>query len=227
MELADGVYQFTLEIEYPERTFVVHPSGVALPDGGLLLVDAGPAGATDHLAAALDEHGFAIEDVEYLLLTHQDGDHVGGAPAVVERADPTVFAHGADAPAIEGVRDPIKSDGDRYDPVAVDVRIVDGVSLRTAAGPVQVVATPGHTPGHVSLFLPDASLLLAADATAAEDGELTGPKPHFTPDMDRAMTSLDDLSALAFDEVLCYHGGFAVAGPDALDALVDDYESDD
>ncbi|WP_435095800.1 MBL fold metallo-hydrolase [Halarchaeum sp. P4] len=220
MELADGVYSFPLTITQPERDITIHPAGVELEDGGLALIDAGFPNTVDVLEDALADEGFDYDDVEYLILTHQDGDHVGGAAEVVERSGATVFAHRDDTPVMEGAEDPIKGpDGDRYDPVAVDVQVVDGVEVRTAAGPLQVVATPGHTPGHVSLFLPDASVLLAADASVADDGELVGPDERFTPDLEQAHESLETLADLAFTDVLCFHGGHVEADPARLHEL--------
>jgi len=222
MELAPGVYSFPVTVSYPDRTLTINPAGVETPDGGLVLLDAGFPDTVDLLEDALAEEGFGYDDVEYLVLTHQDGDHAGGAAEVAERADAPVFAHPDDAPAIEGAEDPIKGDpSDRYDPVPVDVQVVDGVEIRTAVGPLQIVATPGHTPGHISCHVPDAGVLIAADASVAEDGELVGPDERFTPDMDRALDSLDRLADLAFTDVLCFHGGHVEASPEDVAALVE------
>ncbi|GGL23256.1 hydrolase [Halarchaeum grantii] len=227
MELADGVFDLpvTLDTDGGERVF--HPSAVELPDGGVLLVDAGFAHTLDQLEAGLAEHGHSLDDVRYVLLTHQDGDHAGGLAPLCDRLEHpvTVFAHRDDAPVVEGLADPVKGDpDDRYAPAPVDVQVVDGVELRTAVGPLQVVATPGHTPGHVSCYLPDTGVLLAADATVAEDGELVGPAERFTPEVARAYESLGRLAELAFTDVLCYHGGHVEAGPERFRELVADAE---
>jgi glyoxylase-like metal-dependent hydrolase (beta-lactamase superfamily II) len=125
-----------------------------------------------------------------VLLTHQDGDHAGGLASVVASTDAVVFAHEVCAPYVDGREDPIKGGSDRYDPVPVDVELTDGVRFRTAAGPMRVVFTPGHAPGHVSLYLPDERLLLAADALTAARGRLRGPSEEFTLDMSEATDSV-------------------------------------
>ncbi|WP_423745221.1 MBL fold metallo-hydrolase (plasmid) [Haladaptatus sp. SPP-AMP-3] len=207
MELTDHVYAFPLTFERGDRETVIHPSGVETEDG-LILLDAGFPGQTDDLADALADHGFSLDDVEMLLLTHQDGDHAGGAEGLISRTDATVVASTDDTPAIEGDEDPIKSRGDRYPPVPVDVQVVDGVTFRTEAGPMRVVETPGHTPGHVSLVLPEADLLIAADATVADEDGLVGPNERFTPELERAIESVGTLADFETSRVLCYHGGF-------------------
>lgn len=221
MELAAVIYDLTLTMKTDDREVTIHPSAVET-DEGLVLFDTGYPATLDQLESALSEHGFGFEDIEFLFLTHQDGDHAGAAADLVEETGATVFAHVDDAPAIDGRETPIKTGDDRYSPVSVDVEVVDGVTLRTAAGPMHVVATPGHTPGHVSLYFPDEKLLIAADALTVEEGELSGPIEQFTPEWEEATESVGKLAALDVDRTLCYHGGPVGAGTSEIEAI---YES--
>jgi len=217
MRLTDHAYAFPVTIELMDREMTINPAGVETDDG-LLLFDVGIPDGVDDLEAALDADGFDLADVEAVVLTHQDLDHAGCLAAVVERSDATVYAHEADAPYVEGEIDLLKSSEERpmsYDPVPVDVRLVGGETFRTAAGPLDVVYTPGHTPGHCSLFLREAGLLFAADALNVVDGELVGPRERATPDMERARESVGTLADLDVASVLCFHGGHVEA--DAAD----------
>jgi glyoxylase-like metal-dependent hydrolase (beta-lactamase superfamily II) len=67
----------------------------AIEDGGLTLVDAGPASdeSFEDLSAGLARIGRRIEDVELLLLTHQHADHAGGAAHVKELSGCVVAGH--------------------------------------------------------------------------------------------------------------------------------------
>lgn len=219
-ELADGVYAFpqTISRDGQEATFT--PAAVET-DRGLLLVDVGFPHAIDQLENHLAEVGHGLDDVWAVLLTHHDGDHAAGLSAVVERADPLVFAHPEATPYVDGRLDPIKGDddGDRYPPVPVNVEVADGTTLRTAAGPMEVIHTPGHAPGHVSLYLPEARLLVAADALTAPEGELSGPSEEFTPDMPAAVESVGRLADEDVERTLCYHGGFVEQGTGAIARL--------
>ncbi|MFC6725880.1 MBL fold metallo-hydrolase, partial [Halobium palmae] len=103
-----------------------------------------------------------------------------------------------------------------YPPVDVDLELVGDESFRTRAGPMRVVDTPGHTPGHVSLFFPDENLLLAGDALTCEGGSLEPPKPHFTPDWEEARTSVRKLANFDVDRVVCFHGGVVDADGDDI-----------
>ncbi|WP_436908259.1 MBL fold metallo-hydrolase [Halosimplex marinum] len=217
-ELTEGVYAFTETVETDEGERAFHPAAVET-DRGLLLVDAGLPGQAEALGAEIEAAGFGWADVWAVLITHQDGDHAGALASVREETDAVVFAHEACAPYVDGREEPIKGDGERYPPVPVDVELVDEERFRTRAGPMEVVYTPGHAPGHVSLYLPDERLLLAADALTAADGQLQGPSEHFTLDMAEAGQSVARLASLAVDGVLCYHGGFAAADGDRIAAI--------
>jgi glyoxylase-like metal-dependent hydrolase (beta-lactamase superfamily II) len=217
MELAEGVYSFPVSVDRGDRVQTYHVSGVET-EAGLVLVDVGLQGEVDRLASALDEEGFDLEDVETVLLTHHDSDHAGGLRTVVRRSGATVLAHPAETPYVDGRAHPIKSEGGRYPAVTVDVEVVEGVTLNTAAGPVHLVSTPGHSPGHLSLYLPESRLLLAGDALTAQE-ELSGPSERFTPDPVEATRSVGKLASLAVRGVLCYHGGFVEADADDVAAV--------
>ncbi|HUR60732.1 MAG TPA: MBL fold metallo-hydrolase [Opitutaceae bacterium] len=91
------------------------------------------------------------------------------------------------------------------------------------------IHTPGHTPGHVSLWRESDRTLLAGDAfittrqesayaAMTEKPEMHGPPRYFTPDWDAARESVRRLAALEPELVLTGHGR-AMQGPEMRDAL--------
>jgi glyoxylase-like metal-dependent hydrolase (beta-lactamase superfamily II) len=100
--------------------------------------------------------------------------------------------------------------------VWVDRTLVDGETLPYRGG-IVVIHTPGHTPGHISLFITADRLLISGDALRVVDGELMGPSPQATPDLAQATASLRKLLGFSIDRVLCYHGG--LSKPAALERL--------
>jgi len=214
-ELTDSVYVLTQTLETDEGTRAFHPAAVETPRG-VVLLDVGLPGQADAIAEELDAAGFDWGDIWAVLVTHQDGDHAGALATVVEETDAVVFAHETCAPYVDGRKEPIKGDGDRYPPVPVDVELVDGETFRTNAGPMRVVFTPGHAPGHVSLYFPDERLLIAADALTADDEGLQGPSEHFTLDMAEAAESVGELATLDVETVHCFHGGTVEADDERI-----------
>jgi glyoxylase-like metal-dependent hydrolase (beta-lactamase superfamily II) len=101
---------------------------------------------------------------------------------------------------------------ERLEPVGVDEHLEDGACLELAGG-IRVIFTPGHTPGHLSLYLERPKVLVAGDALTAEGGQLNGPNPPLTLDVDEALQSVRRLADLDVNTIVCYHGG--VVGEDA------------
>lgn len=211
MQLDDGLHAFDLSISRNGQTATFHPGAVET-DRGLVLLDVGYPDTLDQLEAHLAAVGHDWSGVWAVLLTHQDADHAAALSEVVDRADPIVFAHPDCAPYVDGRLDPIKGGGDRYPPVPVDVEVTDGTTLRTDAGPMALIHTPGHAPGHLSCYLPQAKLLFAADALTAAEGELAGPNEEFTADLPRAIESVGRLAEEDIERTVCYHGGLVERG---------------
>jgi len=93
----------------------------------------------------------------------------------------------------------------------VDQTLKDGEVLPCCGG-IEVVYTPGHTPGHISLLLRSANVLVTGDAANGFGGVLTGPNPKHTLDMVAAQRSFERLRALNPKLVVCYHGGLCHNG---------------
>lgn len=214
-QLADGVYAFEQTIDQGGQEAAIHPAAVET-ERGLLLVDVGYPGELGQIEAELSSEGHDLGEVWGVVLTHQDGDHAGAIAALADRTDPVVFAHRECAPFVDGRMDPIKGEGDRYEPARVDVELDGGERFDTRAGPMAVVYTPGHAPGHVSLLFTDEKLLLAADALTAPEGTLAGPSEEYTLDMETALESVGTLADHDVSRTLCYHGGVVEEGTGSI-----------
>ncbi len=224
MALPNGVYDLPIDVAFGDREMTLTPTVVETPRG-LLLLDVGMPDGIDDLADALDDEGLALDDTWAVVLTHQDIDHAGCLATVVERTDAVVFAHEDDAPYIEGEKELLKSSEERpmeIEPTTVDVRLTGGETFTTDAGPMEVVYTPGHTPGHVSCYFPEGKLVITADALNAPEGELVGPREGATPEMETAWESVEILSKRDIDHAVCFHGGYVEDGTERIETLLAD-----
>ena len=186
--LADGVWR--LEVRNWVNAYLLANDGVG--DGeGLTLVDTGTAGSGPTLVRSIRLAGLDPRAVRDIYLTHWHVDHAGSAARFSESsARPVVHAGAADAAVVRGdVARPYAlaapTDLSRLGrlltpvmrpPAAVrDVRVLDDGTQQDIAGGLRVLATPGHTAGHVSLHLPAAGVLLAGDAVFNLLGLSRGP----------------------------------------------------
>jgi glyoxylase-like metal-dependent hydrolase (beta-lactamase superfamily II) len=228
MKLGDRAATLELTASFWGTSSTIHP--VILWDGkdGATLIDTGYPGQMPAIEHALGDAGVRLTDVKQILLTHQDLDHIGSAEALVAATGAGVFAHAADAPYIQGEKRLVKMDPARFEermttlpenlrdqarrmisslPTVKVTRILRGNELLPLHGGIDVIPTPGHTPGHVCYYVRTLQLLVAGDALRVENGELEGPSPTATPDMPTALASLGNLVPLEIKAVVCYHGG--------------------
>lgn len=70
-----------------------------------------------------------------------------------------------------------------------------------------MIFTPGHTPGHICLYLNQSKTLITGDALNVIDGQLVGPKAEFSSDIVLAKKSLKKLTHYDLETIICYHGG--------------------
>ncbi|HET7323291.1 MAG TPA: MBL fold metallo-hydrolase [Halococcus sp.] len=214
MNLPESVHVLALDVTIEDREMTLNLSAIET-EGGLLLLDTGLPDTTAQLTERLEAAGFGLSDIGMVLITHEDIDHAGGLTSVVEESGATVLAHERDAPTIDGRSDPRNPARD-YPRGRVDIELGGEATFNTRAGPARVIETPGHTTGHVSIYLPDERFLVSADALTADEDGLAGPRPDASEDMDRALSSVERLADLDIDRVLCYHGGFAEEGDERI-----------
>jgi glyoxylase-like metal-dependent hydrolase (beta-lactamase superfamily II) len=85
-------------------------------------------------------------------------------------------------------------------------KVVDG-DLLPICGGIEVIHSPGHTPGHIGLFLKKSGLLVGGDALNVGDGKLVGANPAHSLDMELAGASFEKLKGYGAKGVVAYHGG--------------------
>jgi glyoxylase-like metal-dependent hydrolase (beta-lactamase superfamily II) len=215
----DDVYVLPLSIVRDGQTITFNPSLILDPVHGPSLVDAGLPGQMDAIASALAEADVQVRDLRRIVLTHQDIDHVGSLRDLVDASGARVLAHEREAPFIDGTEPPrfarpelleaqpqLRPIVERMRPTPVDERLRDGDRIEVAGG-VRVVFTPGHTVGHMCLYLERSRTLIAGDALTAAEGRLAGPNPGATQDMPTATRSVRTLAELDVETIVCYHGG--------------------
>jgi len=168
-----------------------------------ILVDTGYDGQLELFRQATKALGVAFERVAHIVLTHRDGDHILGLPAMVAALPAVeVLASEAEKPFVEAQKCP----GPGRPAVRVTHTLVDGEELPYCGG-VVVIATPGHQPGHICLYHRPTRTLVPGDALEIREDQLVGPNPHYTHDMATAIRSLANITRYDVQRVLCYHGG--------------------
>jgi len=168
-------------------------------NGEAAIVDTGVAGSEDEIEASLAMIGLEWGAVGHVILTHLHPDHVGSATDVLGSA-PDAKGY-AGAPDISSIRVPRPL-----------TEVADGDEVFG----LRIVATPGHTPGHISVLDPVGGIFVAGDALNTVDGKVTGANPEFSQDMTTADASVKAIAALEFETLLVGHGDPITKGASKL-----------
>lgn len=192
-------------------------------DEGVMAVDSGPHGYAERIVHALMEMGHRPQDLSLIVLTHAHYDHYGSAAALRARTGASVAAHRADLPFFEkgglgalplhtrwlaGLLRPLQKRFFAAPPVAVDRLLGDGDHL----GEWQVLYTPGHTSGTISLYslvrkvLITEAWIVPGLGPAWREWRLPRPFEWFVNvDWRQTAASRRRLAGLDFQTLLCSH----------------------
>lgn len=183
-----------------------------------VLVDTGLGADVAGLLAWLRGLGVAPERLR-IVNTHSHCDHAGGNWALQSRGA-TIAAEANEAAAVNN-RDP---DACRaqwlrqpIEPYVVNHLLGDGDTVETGAAAWRVLATPGHTAGHLSLFEPESGILVLGDALHQADLGWLNPYREGGNSLDRASATLDRLASLPARIGYSGHGAAIADLPRALD----------
>lgn len=171
---------------------------IVIRGGEAAVIDTGNPGSEAAIGDTLRALGFDWDNVAHVILTHRHRDHVGSVDAVMTlAAASTAYAGAEDIPNIAAPREVV---------AVGDEDTVTGL---------EIIATPGHTAGHISVLDPELSLLIAGDSMIGQGGLPAGPVPQFTSDILMANASVVKMSEFEFDTVVFGHGAPVIGGASA------------
>lgn len=190
-----------------------------LDTDGLTLIDTGLPRSDKKIMGYVTSLGFETSDIKNIIITHADSDHVGGLATLQAESGGRVLASEVEAQAIaKGVQSrPLKLSGIqkllfslasvffRAAPVVVD-HILTNEEILPVLGSLRVIETPGHTPGHISLFVEEEGVLFCGDSLRCPDGRIKVSKGANTWDEELAWQSAGLQAGLGVSIVCPGHG---------------------
>lgn len=222
------ILELPIEFEFNGQRNTIYPSLIVW-NNELTLVDTGYINFLPLIENEIIKRGYEMKYLKNIIITHYDDDHIGSLHDFKEKYPwINIIASEIESSYISGE---MKSErlvqaGELLEnmppeeiafgkwfikqlkelkPIAIDQKVHDGDMI--LHNECRVVATPGHTSGHISLYFPKLNSVITGDAAANENQQLVIANPHFCLNMDNAKHSLRKIQNLQADTYYCYHGG--------------------
>lgn len=246
LEVLPDVYCHTIQI--------VNIGLVGNPDSNdFVLVDAGMPDSANEIISVTEERFGTNSRPKAIILTHGHFDHVGAIIDLVSHWQVPVYAHELEIPFLTGQRaypepDPTVEGGmvSKMSPMFPNepINLGNNVKVLPSDGNVphmsgfRWVHTPGHSPGHISLFREKDKVLIVGDAfvtvkqeylykVITQEQEISGPPRYLTTDWDAAKNSVIKLAKLNPSVAVTGHGLPMSGEPlkESLEMLVNNFDS--
>lgn len=219
---------FCLPVQIVNVIFIGNPAN----SKEFVLVDAGMPHSAEAIVSAAQERFGTDCQPKAIILTHGHFDHVGALVDLIDQWNVPVYAHELELPYLTGKQnypkgDPTVDDGfvAKMSPMFPNHGIDLGSHVQAIPNDGTIpfmpgwrwIHTPGHTPGHVSLFRDEDRSLIVGDAFVTvkqeslykviiQEQEISGPPKYFTTDWKAAKSSVAALEALNPAVAITGHG---------------------
>lgn len=250
----DNTHEIAPDLAYKRLVMVnvVYFGNPGAGDRGWVLIDAGLPGFARAIKRAAAKRFGENSRPAAIIMTHGHFDHVGALKTLASEWNVPIYAHPLEHPFLNGTSsypppDPTVGGGlmALSSPLFPDGPFDVSEWLQPLPGDNSVphmsswrwIHTPGHAPGHVSLWRESDRSMIVGDAfittrqesayaVATQKAEMHGPPMYYTPDWTNARRSVEQLAALEPNLVVTGHG-HAMEGEEmrlALHALARNFE---
>lgn len=223
------IVMLDINFEYGDEMQTINPV-LLIDKNDVVLVDCGYPNFLSLLEDEMKSKGIDPNSLTKVLITHHDDDHMGSLSELKEKyPNIKVVSSEIDSEYISGKKKSLRLEQAekvlkdlpeeqkqfgiefcetlrKIKPVNVDILVKDGDYFDWGGG-CQVISTPGHMPGHISLYLKETNSVITGDAAVIENNKLVIANPQFALDLELAKKSLEKLISMNADNYYCYHGG--------------------
>lgn len=222
------ILELPIEFDFNGHKQRIYPSLIIFNDQ-LTLVDTGYPDLLPLIEKEIIKNGYVLKNLRNIIITHYDDDHIGSLfdfkakypwVEIIASEFESKFISGEmkserlvqAEEMLEELPNEEKDFGEWFIQqlkslrhVLVDRKVQGGDKILN--GQCTIIETPGHTSGHISLFIPSLNSVITGDAAVNEKQNLVIANPNFCLGINKAEKSLKKLQNLNATNYFCYHGG--------------------
>ena len=239
MKIKENIYLLELPNITPGRNDSIYPTLIKKGQE-LTLIDTGFPNQVDDIKSAIEKENLTFTNLKNIILTHHDIDHMGNVKAILKLLPQIeLIVYEDEADYINGSKTPCKvemleknfhklNDENKQlykifkyffenNKINPDKLVKDG-DIIDVGEKLKVIATPGHTMGHMSLYIDKYKLLIAGDLFMKKDNKITTCSEGLNYNQEIYLNFLKKIEDLPIESVICYHGGYFIGSPLAKDS---------
>ncbi|KEK21784.1 MBL fold metallo-hydrolase [Bacillus gaemokensis] len=222
------IIELAIEFEFNGQKNYIYPSLILL-NNELSLVDTGYTNFLPLIENEILKNEYKMKNLKNIIITHYDEDHIGSLYDFKAKYPwINIIASEIESKYISGemkserlvqaeeMLENMSNEEIEFGKwfihrlknlkhVLIDEKVHDDHMILD--NKCRVVATPGHTSGHISLYFPSLNSVITGDAAVNENQELAIANPHFCLNVEKAKQSLRKIKNLKAETYYCYHGG--------------------
>ena len=207
------IIMLDINFKYGNEVKTINPI-LLIDKNDVVLVDCGYPNCLSLLEAEIKSKGISPSSLTKVLITHHDDDHMGSLSELKEKyPNIKVVSSEIDSEYISGKKKSLRLEQAeevlkdlpeeqkqfgiefcetlrKVKPINVDITVRDGDYFEWAGG-CQVISTPGHMPGHISLYLKETNSIITGDAAVIENNKIVIANPQFALDLELAKKSFE------------------------------------
>lgn len=187
MKVNPNIYMLKIPSKMQPDKFT-HPVVIVNRDK-MLLIDSAYPGELETIKTAFYDEGLDINNLSHLLLTHKGFDNLGCTKDILK--------------TFPKVKVMATSDDSKF---SIDIKLNNN-DFTPDFENIKVISTPGHTPGHISLYIKDQELLVAGNLLDIQLNLLSLIDEGLNCDNCAYIDSVKKVSKLPINKVISYHGG--------------------
>ena len=179
-----------------------------IEDRHIAIIDTGTGFYNRKLVEEIEEY-VNIEDIDYIILTHEHFDHCGGAKKLKELSDASIFIHEKGAEVLEkGEQWSSTLFNARQPVVKVEQKLKEGDRIYLGDAVLEVIYTPGHSEGSICLYERNTSSLFSGDTVFAHGG--VGRTDFYGGNFIQLTKSIKKLLKLPVKNLYPGHGDYVI-----------------
>lgn len=196
MKVSDNIYM--LDSSIGSHVYLIKGEEIILIDTGLPFMRQG-------ILKEIKSMGIELTEIKHILITHHDIDHIGNAFILQQLTGAKIWASREDIPYIYGDID--RSSFKKYFKYIFKLKVPKNINPYQSGeniNGIEIIPTPGHTPGHVSFLYHDA--LFTGDLLENKGGKLKPYPSAWNWDNEVMAKSVEKVAGMAVKWICPAHG---------------------